>query len=75
MAEKFKSLYIDHIPHQQNAHALASLATSLALSAGATEKVLVQSYDLYCLKFAFEDWNIQVKEVLETSTGSESRDW
>ena len=38
MAEKFKNFYIDHVLHQQNAHAdaLASLAT-----AGATERVLI----------------------------------
>jgi len=37
--------YIDHVPRQQNAHAdsLASLAASSALSAGATERVLVYS--------------------------------
>ena len=46
MAEKFKNLYINHVPRQQNAHAdaLAFLATSLALLAGATEKVLVYSH-------------------------------
>ena len=46
-AEKFKSLYIDHVPYQQNAHAdaLASLAASLAFPAGAMEKVLVYSHD------------------------------
>ena len=41
MAEKFENFYIDHIPRQQNANALASLAASLALPAGATERVLV----------------------------------
>ena len=43
MAEKFKNFYIDHIQRQQNVHAdaLASLAASLALPVGATEKVLV----------------------------------
>ena len=41
----------------QNAHAeaLASIAASLALPAGATERVLVYSRDLYCYKFALED--------------------
>jgi len=40
MAEKFKSFYIDRVPRQQtaHAHALASLAASLALSARAKEK-------------------------------------
>jgi len=56
-AEKFKNFYINYIPLQQNAHAdvLASLAISLALSAGATERVLVYSRDLYCCKFGLED--------------------
>ena len=50
MAERFRSFYLDLVPHQQNAHvdALASLAASLALPAGATEKVLVYNHDLYC---------------------------
>ena len=81
MAEKFRSFYINHVPRQQDAHAnaLASLAASLALSARATEKVLVYNHDLYCLKFALEDnqtpkRSLQVKEVLETSTGPEPRD-
>ena len=45
MAERFKNFYIDHVPHQQNAHAdaLASLTTSLALPAGAAEKILILS--------------------------------
>jgi len=40
MAEKFKSFYINHVPRQQNAYAdaLASLAASLDLPAGATGK-------------------------------------
>jgi len=82
MAEKCKNFYIDHIPRQQNAHAdaLVSLAVSLALPAGATERVLVYSRDLYCLKLALEDsktprGNLQVKEVFETSTSLEPRDW
>ena len=57
MAEKFRSFYIDHVPRQQNAlaYALASLAASLALPAGATERVLSYSHDLHCYKFALED--------------------
>jgi len=57
MVEKFKSLYIDHVPRQQNAHAdaLASLDASLALPTGAVEKVLVHSRGLYCLIFALEE--------------------
>ena len=81
MAEKFKNFYIDHVPRQENAHAdaLASLAASLALPARATKKVLVYSHDLYCPKFAFEEsqtprGDLQVEEVLKTSTGSKLRD-
>ena len=49
MAEKIENFYIDHIPRQQNAHAdaLVSLATSLTLLAGATERVIIYSRDLY----------------------------
>jgi len=57
MAERLKNFYIDHVPRQQNTHAnaLVSLAASLALLAGAAEKILVYSHDLYCPSFAFED--------------------
>jgi len=50
MAKMFGNFYIDHVPHQQNAHAgaLASLAASLALPARVAEKVFVYSHDLYC---------------------------
>jgi len=81
MAEKFENFYIGHVPRQQNAHAdaLASLAASLALPAGATKKVLVYSRDLYCCKFVLKDsktpkGDLQLKEVLETSTSLEPRD-
>jgi len=58
---------------------LASLAASLALPVGATEKVLIYNHDLYCPKFASEEsqtprGDLQVKEVLETSTGLELTD-
>ena len=82
MAEKFENFYIDHVPHQQNAHAdvLTSLAASLALPTGAKERVLVCSHDLYYCKFALENSktprrDFQVKEVLETSTSLQPRDW
>jgi len=55
IAEKFENFYIDHVPRQQNAHALAFIVTLLALLAGTTEKVLVYSHDLYCCKFSLED--------------------
>ena len=63
-----------------HADALASLAASLALPAGAVEKILIYSHDLCCPRFAFEDHqkptgDRQVKEVLETSTGPKLRDW
>jgi len=56
MAEKFRSFYIDHVPHQQNARAdaLVSLAASLPFPAGVTEKVLVYNHNLYCPQFAFK---------------------
>jgi len=82
MVEKFKNFYIDHVSRQQNvyADALASLATSLALPAGAKERVLIYSHDLYYYKFALEDSKTprgdhQVKKVLETSTSLKPRDW
>ena len=82
MAEKLRSFYTSHVPHQQNVHAnaLTFLATSFALPIGETEKVLVQICDLYCSKFTLEDvkppkGNLQVKEVIETSIGSELMDW
>jgi len=81
MAEKFENFYIDHVPHQQNVHAdaLASLAASLALPARAKERVFVYSRDLYCCKFALEDSktpkrDLQVKDILETSTSLEPLD-
>jgi len=60
--ERFRNFYIDHVPRPQNAHAdaLASLATSLALPAGAAEKVLVYSHDLYCPELPLENDQILV---------------
>ena len=82
MAERFRSFYIDYVPRQQNVHAdaLASLAASLALPAGAAEKILVYSHNLYCPRFILEDdqtltGNLQVKKDLETSAGPKLRDW
>ena len=81
MAEELKSFYINHVPRQQtHEDALVSFVASLALPAGATEKVLVYSHHLYCSKFAFEDnqtleRGLQVKEVFEISTGLKLRDW
>ena len=82
MAERLKNFYIDHVPRQQNTHAdaLISLAASLSLLAGAAEKILVYSHDLYCPSFAFEDnqkptGDLHVKEAQKTSTGANLRDW
>lgn len=83
IAEKFELFYIGHIPHRQNAStdALASLAVSLAPSAGATEKVLVFFRDLYCPKPTLQqtvdrDINLPSIESHETSasTGLETGD-
>jgi len=65
-------MYLAH--KNVHADALAYLAASLALSAGATEKALAYSHDLYCPKFALENdqipaRNLQVKETLETLAG------
>jgi len=59
---------------------LTSLAASLALPAGAAERVLIYCHDLYCCKFSLKDsktprGDLQVKEVLETSTSLEHKDW
>jgi len=61
MAKKFRRFYINHVPRQQNAHtdALTSLATSLVLPVGATDKVRVHSRDLHYSKFALEDRRLQ----------------
>ena len=80
IAEKFENFYIDHVPRQQNAHALAFIVALLALLAGTTETVLVYSHDLYCCKFSLEDsrtprGDLQVKEVLDILTSLEPRDW
>jgi len=81
IAEKFKRFYIDYVPRQQNAHvdAFVSLAASLALSAGALEKVLVYSHNMYCPKFIFEEnhttrGDLQDEKVSKISTGSKLRD-
>ena len=81
MVEEFKSFYINHVPRQQNAHAdaLISLVALLGLPARAIKEELVNTRDLFCLKFALEDskapkGNLQVKEVHETSTGPELKD-
>ena len=82
MAEKFSNFYIDHVPRSQNAHAdaLASLAASLALPAGAMEKVFVYSHELYCPKISPGDYpgsrgDRRGKETLEVSTAPDLKDW
>ena len=65
MTEKFRNFFIDYVPRQKNAHAnaLASLAASLALPTGATEKVLIYSHDLYCPKFVLEDEETPIRNL------------
>src|SRR3954470_21972179 len=50
LAQKFKNFYVEHLPRRQNvlADTLASLATSLALPPGATEKIWIYTHDLFC---------------------------
>jgi len=72
MVESFRNFDIDHVPRQQNAHAVV-------LPARAAEKVLVYSYDLYYLRFALEEHqklkeDLQVKKALETSAGTELKE-
>ena len=57
-----------------------SLPASLALPAGATEKVLVYNYNFYYPKFTLEDDQmptngLHVKEALETLAGPELKNW
>ena len=65
MAEKFKIFYIDHVSRQQNTHAdaLASPAASLALSAGAVEKILIHNHVLYCPRLLLKTTKIQPQTV------------
>src|SRR5436853_3416307 len=57
LVQKFKSFYVEHLPRRRNAHAdaLASLATSLALPPGASEKVWIYTHDLFCPDPPFEE--------------------
>jgi len=69
-------MYLANRMHMQ----MSWYATSLALLSSEIEKLLVQSRDLYCQKFTLEDsktprGDLQVKEVFETSTSPEPRDW
>ena len=66
MAKRFTNFYIDHVPRKQNAHAdaLASLAASLALPAGAVKKIFVHSHDLYCPRIAPEDYQ-EPREIVK----------
>lgn len=49
MSKEFKNFYIEYLPRQQNAYAnaLTSLVSFLVLSAGASEKILVFTHNLY----------------------------
>lgn len=54
--EKFKGLYINHIPRKDNMHvdALTSLVATLALPPKVEQKVLVARRNLYHPKYALE---------------------
>src|SRR3954463_10088409 len=78
LAQKFKNFYVEHLPRRQNAHAdaLASLATSLALSLGASEKIWIYTHDLFCPDPPYEGIPLMSgTEALETSVIPISRDW
>lgn len=77
MVQKFKSFYIEHLPHRQNAHAegLISLATSMALPPGASEKMLIFTHDLFFPDPPFEGISpLPETEAFETSTDPVSKD-
>ncbi|XP_020249430.1 uncharacterized protein LOC109826820 [Asparagus officinalis] len=79
LAQNFEGFFIGHVPRARNAYAdaLASLATSLALSPKAETKILVAGRDLCHPKFPLgnrsEEATIEI--VCEASTSLEQRDW
>lgn len=82
ITKEFNGFYISYVIRQQNVHAdaLTSLAVSLALFAGASEKNSIFTYDLYCPRPLIEceqaSTNISHdQEVLATSTDHMQRDW
>lgn len=80
--ENFASFFIEHICCSKNTHvdSVASLAASLALALGLTERVLVYAHDL-CRPKLFPDedptpaLDCYEKEPLEIFTSLELKDW
>src|SRR3954471_15509493 len=73
-----KNFYVEHLPRRQNAHAdaLASLATSLALPPGASEKIWIYTHDLFCPDPPYERVPLLPSaEALQASANSINRDW
>ena len=70
--------YVEHLPRRQNAHAdaLGSLATSLALPPGASEKIWIYTHDLFYPDPPYE-WIplLPSAEALQISVDSINRDW
>src|SRR3954470_17409084 len=78
LAQKFKNFYVEHLPRRQNAHAdaLVSLATSLALPPGASEKIWIYMHDLFCPNPPYDGIPmLPSAEALQTSANSINRDW
>ena len=78
LAQKFKNFYVEHLPRRQNAHAdaLASLATSLVLPPGATEKIWIYTHDLFCPDPPYEGIPLLPSaEALQVAANSINRDW
>ena len=78
LAQKFKNFYVEHLPRRQNTHAdaLASLATSLALPPGASEKIWIYTHDLFYPDPPYEGIPLLPSaEALQTSTDSINRGW
>ena len=70
LAQKFKNFYMEHLLRRQNAYAdaLASLATSLALSPSASEKIWIYTHDLFCPDLLYEGIPLLPSaEALQTS--------
>src|SRR5436190_4831073 len=78
LAQKFKNFYVEHLPRRQNTHAdaLASLATSLGLPPGATEKIWIYTHDLFCPDPPYEGIPLLPSaEALQVAANSINRDW
>src|SRR4051812_38442375 len=78
LAQKFISFYVEHLPRQQNAHAdaLASLATSLALLPGTSEKIWICTHDFFCPDPPNEGIPLLPSaEALQNLADSVTRDW